>query len=146
MVSIMENNDGSIDPARAREALAEVASAQKAVRDTPWPTWLYPVNSLLLGAVGLCFLLDRWSLPALVGVAAAIWAVNLGVGRSTGVPFALPTSKTFLAWVAASTVCLVTASVLASEVDERWPVVVASAGAMLCYAIASWVHHRSTRR
>ena len=146
MVSVMEINRDEIGPDQARHSLTEIDWAQRAVRDTPWPLWLYPVNTLLLGAVGLSYLLQG-SIPWLtVVVALAVVGVNLLAGRITGVPYALPTSRLFLSGVVVTGICLVAVVVVAPVVDRAWPVVVLSLLAMVSYALGSWAHVRSTRR
>lgn len=139
----MENNFSRPDAVAAADVLAGIEQDQRAVRDTPWPLWLYPVNSLLLVALGLSFLLPdgtTWVIPLVV---ALVLAANLLAGRINGVPFALPTSRTFLGLVALSGVLLVSCRV-AADVSATLTVALAlAAGAT--YAVASWVHIRSTR-
>lgn len=130
-------------PAAARAALAEIDDAQRAVRDTPWPLWLYPVNAVLLGLMGLASLLDHASWARFV-VALGVVVVNVGVGYRIGVPWALPTSRAFLAGVVAAGVLVVVAAVAAQLSDEAWPVVLASLGAALAYAGAAVAHRRTT--
>ena len=49
----METIDRNPDPHEASAGLEAVAEAQRAVRDRPWPLWLYPANALLLGGLAL---------------------------------------------------------------------------------------------
>ena len=68
----MENIDRSPSAAQAREALASIQGVQRAVRDTPWPTWLYPTNALLLGAMALTFLLQEHCNGVFITVVLAV--------------------------------------------------------------------------
>jgi len=137
----MENNLHVPNPAEAREALAHIATAQRAVRDTPWPTWLYPVNALLLGAMTLTFALGDDGLVFLLAAGAVLITVNMLVGYRMGTPFTLPTSPAFLALVGAAIACLFAAFIVAELTARQWPIVVlAIAGA--CFYLAGGVAHR----
>lgn len=145
MVSIMENKRPASDPSRAAELLAALDDDQRAVRDTPWPLWIYPVNCLLLTALGLTFLLPERHLWVTLLVAGAVIGANLLAGRANGAPFALPTSRAFLGLVALSALLLAGAMLAGSDHDSTVGNVAFSVAAGLVYAVASWVHHRSTR-
>ena len=143
MVSSMETNS-SPDPAAAREALAQAAADQRAVRDTPWPTWLYPVNAVLLGAYAAATLLDPWHLPAWLALAALMLAVNITVGRRMGTPWVLPTSRGFLTFLVLAAACMVGAIFTGPEHPTAvWAL---AAGACISYLVGCAFHHRSTRR
>ena len=146
MVSDMESFGRAPDPAEAREALASIERAQRAVRDTPWPTWLYPVNAVLVGAMALASLLQEHGNTALLAIAAAIVGVNVTAGYRMGTPWALPTSRVFLAAVAASTLCVVAAIAVAGLTERGWPVVVLAIAATVIYLVGGVGHRRSTGR
>lgn len=142
----MENNNvPPVSAEEARSALTEMEAAQRAVRDTPWPTWLYPVNALLLGAYSLHALIeDWWGLVVALGIAAVILALNIVVGRRMGTPWILPTSRGFLTCVALAALCMVTAVFLGHE--HPVAIIALAAAAALLYLLGSVFHHRSTRR
>lgn len=142
----METTRPTPDGAEAAAALAAIDRSQRAVRDTPWPVWIYPVNAVLLGAMALTPLVGTSGPSAVVAVAFALVVANLAAGRSNGAPFALPTSRGFLVAVALSTLCVVLALVTASLTDSAAPVVALAVGATATYAAGSVVHHRSTHR
>jgi hypothetical protein len=146
IVSYMESISPAPDAAAAAKALAEIESAQRAVRDTPWPVWLYPVNAVLLGAMALTTLLDEHSTKALLAIALAVVAVNVLAGLRIGTPWALPTSRGFLTAVAVSAGLLGAALVTSGLTDRAWPVVLLAAGTTVSYLVGSVLHHRSTRR
>lgn len=146
MVSCMESINPVPDATAAAKALAEIESAQRAVRDTPWPVWLYPVNAVLLGAMALTSLLDEHSLTALFAVALVVVAVNVLAGLRMGTPWAVPTSRGFLIAGAVSGGFLVAAVLTSRETDRAWPVVLLAVGTTVSYLIGSVLHHRSTRR
>jgi uncharacterized membrane protein YccC len=140
----MENNVQVPDPAEAREALTNIETAQRAVRDTPWPTWLYPVNALLLGVMTLTFVLGEDGLVFLLATGAVLIAVNLLAGYRMGAPFTLPTSRAFLALAFTAIGCLLAAFVVAELTTQRWPIVVLAVVAAVLYLAAGVVHRRST--
>ena len=140
----MENNVPVPDPAEARAALATIDTAQRAVRDTPWPTWIYPVNALLLGVMTLTFALgDDGSVP-LFATGAVIFAVNMLAGYRMGTPYTLPTSRLFLASVGAAAACLAAAFVVAELTTLTWPIVVLAVAAATLYLAGGVAHRRST--
>lgn len=142
----MENKRPAYDPSEAAAALADIDRDQRAVRDTPWPIWLYPVNVVLLVALGLSFLVpEPAGMPVTLVVAGSVIAANLLAGRANGAPFALPTSRVFLGLVAVSALLLVAAMMAARDLDNPVGNVACSVAAGLVYAIACVVHHRSTR-
>jgi hypothetical protein len=140
----MENNVHVPNPAEAREALADIDTAQRAVRDTPWPTWLYPVNALLLGAMTLTFALGDDGFVPLLATGAVIVAVNMLAGYRMGTPFALPTSRIFLASVGVAMVCVLGAFIVAELTAQTWPIVVLAIAAAASYLAGGVVHRRST--
>ncbi|WP_432505816.1 hypothetical protein [Kineococcus arenarius] len=142
----MESTGGTPSPAEAREALADIESAQRAVRDTPWPTWIYPVNAALLGVMALTFLLEENRTTAFLAVASTIIGVNVAAGYRMGAPWTVPTSRGFLAAVAAAGACVLAALVAADLTERAWPVVVLAAAATAAYLVAGVVHRRSTGR
>jgi hypothetical protein len=126
-----------------------VQDAQRAVRDTPWPTWIYPVNAVLLGAMAVAALLHEHRSSVLLALALTVVGVNLTAGYRMGSPWALPTSRGFLASVAALASCLVAAlaALAAPNLTQRsWPVVVLAMAATAIYLVGSVVHRRSTGR
>jgi hypothetical protein len=140
----MENNLDVPNQAEAREALASIDSAQRAVRDTPWPTWIYPVNALLLGAMTLTFALGDDGFVLLLATSAALLVVNMTAGYRMGTPFTLPTSRAFLALVGAVGACLLAAFVVADTTAQTWPIVLLAVTAAALYLVAGVVHRRST--
>lgn len=134
------------DGAEAAAALAAIDRSQRAVRDTPWPVWIYPVNALLLGAMALTPLAEPSDSSALLAVAVTIIVANLAAGWHNGVPFALPTSRGFVSAVALSALFLVLALVVADLVDSAVPVVALAVAAAATYGVGSIIHYRSTHR
>ncbi|MBB2902568.1 hypothetical protein FHR75_003399 [Kineococcus radiotolerans] len=142
----MENIAPTPDAAEARAALAEVQAVQRAVRDTPWPTWIYPVNALLLGALALTALVPEHRTGLFLAASATILGVNVGAGYRMGTPWTLPTSRGFLAAVALAGACVLGALAVADHTDRTWPVVALAAAATASYLLAGVVHRRSTGR
>ncbi|MEU8238471.1 hypothetical protein AB0C07_09515 [Actinoplanes missouriensis] len=140
----MENDSHVPDPAEAREALATIDSAQRAVRDTPWPTWIYPVNALLLGAMTLTFALGDDGRTYLFATGAVLLAINVLAGYRMGTPYTLPTSRTFLALAFTAIGCLAAAFVVSEITTRSWPIIVLAVAATVLYLIAGVVHRRST--
>jgi len=142
----METIDPTPDPREAAAALGAVSDAQAAVRDRPWPIWLYPINALLLGGVALAGLVDSAAIGALViGVlAVCLVALNYGAGRHMGTPFAIPTSRGFRVLVAAAS-AFVIGALFARMADLDWAIIACAVGATSCYAIGAVLHVRSTR-
>ncbi|AGZ44007.1 hypothetical protein [Actinoplanes friuliensis] len=140
----MENNLDVPDAAEAREALAGIDSVQRAVRDTPWPTWIYPVNALLLAAMTLTFLLGDDGFIPLLAVSATVIAVNLLAGYKMGTPYTLPTSRAFLASVVASGACVFAAFIVAEFTTQAWPFIVLALAAAASYLAGGVAHRRST--
>lgn len=137
----MTSNDPTPDAARA--ALAEIDDAQRAVRNTPWPVWLYPVNAVLFGLLGLASLLDSSS-SARFAVALVTVVVNVTVGYRSGVPWALPTSRVFLVGVFGAGAWAVVAAVAAQLSDRAWPVVLFSLAATVTFSVGAIAHRRAT--
>src|SRR5699024_10581733 len=127
------------------EELSAVADAQRAVRDQPWPVWLYPTNALLLAGLALTGLLASSMLAAftalILGVSLVV--VNYWAGRRMGTPFAVPTSRSFRALLVVSAIFLI-ASLFASDANLEWAIIGCAAGAAISYGIGSIVHYRST--
>ncbi|GAA3392297.1 hypothetical protein [Cryptosporangium minutisporangium] len=142
----MESIDRTPGPAEARDALASIEHAQRAVRDTPWPTWIYPVNAVLVGAMASTFLLAEHGTLALLAVASTVVGLNVAAGYRMGAPWTVPTSRTFLAAVAASFLCVLAAMVVADLTERAWPVVVLAIAATVIYLVGGVVHRRSTGR
>ncbi|WP_337062220.1 hypothetical protein [Kineococcus sp. G2] len=142
----MESTGGTPSPAEAREALAGIEDAQRAVRDTPWPTWIYPVNALLLGAMALTFLVEEDRTTLFLATAFTIVGVNMTAGYRMGAPWTVPTSRGFLAAVAAAGACVLAALFVSDATERAWPVVALAAAATTCYLVAGVVHRRSTGR
>jgi hypothetical protein len=147
MFATMESIGRVPTSAEARDALASIQDVQRAVRDTPWPTWLYPVNAVLLGAMALTSLLpEHRSGVVLLAVALTVVGVNVTAGYRMGTPWALPTSPGFLAAVAASALCMVAALAVTALTERTWPVVVLAVAATAIYLAGGVVHRRSTGR
>lgn len=140
----MENNPHvpSLDEARA--ALANIDTAQRAVRDTPWPTWIYPVNALLLGAMTLTFALGDDGFTPRLAASAVLITVNLLAGYRMGTPFTLPTSRVFLASVVAAAACVLIAFIVAELTAQQWPIIVLAIAAAAIYLAGGVAHRRST--
>lgn len=147
MLAHMETIDSSPDPRAASSALDAVAEAQRAVRDRPWPLWLYPLNALLLGGVALAGLIRPSMVAALVVLVlgATLAAVNHWAGRRMGTPFAVPTSRGFRILAAASG-AFVIASLFARDAALEWAVIACAGGAVIAYSLGSVLHYRSTHR
>jgi hypothetical protein len=140
----MENNLHIPNPAEAREALANIDTAQRAVRDTPWPTWIYPVNALLLGAMTLTFALGDDGFVLLLAAGASLMAVNVLAGYRMGTPYTLPTSRVFFALVGASMACLFAAFVVSELTAQAWPIIVLAVAVAAFYLAGGVAHRRST--
>lgn len=143
----METNHSNPDPREAAAALDAVADAQRVVRDQPWPLWLYPANALLLGALVLAGLAhdSRLSSIATLVCAVTLALLNYWAGRLIGTPFAIPTSRGFLALVILAGVFML-ASVFARGTGATWFIVFCAAGAVVSYGLGSVLHYRSTRK
>lgn len=137
----------TIDPREAAAQLDDAAAAARAIRDTPWPAWLYPTNALLLGGLALDSLVRPSILAALLVIVLAVGfvAINFWAGRRIGAPFAIPTSAGFRILAAIAAV-LVLASLFTRELEGPWPTVACAVGAVASYGIGSVLHWRSTRR
>jgi hypothetical protein len=146
MVAAMESIERVPTSSEARDALASIQDVQRAVRDTPWPTWIYPVNAVLLGAMALTSLLPEHRSSALLAVALTVVGVNVTAGYRMGTPWTLPTSPGFLAAVAASALCMVAALAVTGLTERTWPVVVLAIAATAIYLTGGVVHRRSTGR
>ncbi len=146
MVASMESIDRTPDAAEARAALADVQRAQRAVRDTPWPTWIYPVNALLLGAMAATALLRDDRNPVFLAIGLTVLGVNVAAGYRMGTPWTVPTSRLFVALVLASGACVLAALVVADATTAAWPVLALAVAAAACYLVAGVVHRRTTGR
>ena len=140
----MENNLPVPNPAEAREALTSIDTAQRAVRDTPWPTWIYPVNALLLGAMTMTFALGDNGTAFLLAAGSVLVAVNMLTGYRMGTPFTRPTSRVFLALVGAAVACVLTAFIVAELTGQPWPIVILAIAAAVFYLAGGVAHRRST--
>lgn len=147
MVANMETIEPTPDPHEASESLDAIADAQRAIRDRPWPGWLYPANALLLGGMALAGLIDSSMIAAFVVLALGVGlvALNYGIGRLLGAPFAVPTSRAFRVLVAVSALFVI-ASVPARAAGLEWAVIGCAAAAVVSYGIGAVLHSRSTRR
>lgn len=144
MVAVMENIERETTASEARRALEGIESAQLAVRNTPWPTWIYPINAALLGALALSALVEQDRRTIVLALMAVIIAINVYAGYRTGVPSAMPTSGMFVAVVAASGACVVAAFVVTEFTTSVWPVVVLAVLAAVGYLIGGRIHRVST--
>lgn len=104
------------------------------------------MNTVLLVAVGTSFLLPEEFFWVTLLAVAGILVANMLAGRTNGVPFAFPTSRLFLGLVVLSGILLLGSHAAARELDGPWANVALAVAAGATYAVASWVHHRSTRR
>ncbi|GIF75099.1 hypothetical protein [Asanoa siamensis] len=143
----METNGPGPSRYEAANDLAAIAHVQRAVRNRPWPIWLYPANALLLGGLALTGLIESSALAALVALALAcsLAAVNYRVGRAIGTPYAIPSSRGFRV-LAALSAAFVIVSVLVPADGPRWLILAGAAGAVISYTAGAAVHVRSTRR
>ncbi|MBL7255342.1 hypothetical protein [Paractinoplanes lichenicola] len=140
----MENIERVPDSTAAREALASIDVAQRAVRDTPWPTWLYPVNAVLLGAMALTALAPEDNrFPTLLAVAFAVIAVNAVTGYRMGTPWTWPTSRVFLVSVIGAGLCMAAAFAVS---DHTGPVIALAVATAALYLVGSVAHRRTTGR
>ncbi|MGO0578261.1 hypothetical protein [Ornithinimicrobium panacihumi] len=143
----METINPDPNPREAAAELDAAAHVQRAVRDRPWPTWLYPINATLLGGMALAGLLRSSILASILVVvlASALAALNYWAGRLMGTPYAIPTSMGFRVLAAASGL-LVIGSLFARAAGLDWVIVACAVGAAVSYGLASVVHYRSTHR
>lgn len=143
----METTVPNPDRHEAAAALAGVADVRRAVRDRPWPVWLYPTNALLLGGLALAGLVQSSMLGSLIVLAlgTAIAALNYWAGRLIGTPFAIPTNRGFRILAALSAVFVI-ASLFARAADLGWAIVACAAAATVSYSVGSVLHRRSTHR
>lgn len=128
----------------ARAALREAQAAEHAVRDTPWPVWLYPVNALLLGSYALATLVGSGRLLVWLGIAAVMLTINVVVGRRMGTPWIVPTSRGFQVALGVAAACMVAALVV--DRDRPVAVIVLAAAAVVTFLVGSVLHRRSTGR
>jgi len=143
----METIESTPDPRSAASDLHAIVDAQRAVRDRPWPLWLYPCNAALLGGIALCGLIDSSMIGALVVLALALGLVALNslAGRIMGTPFAIPTSWLFRVLVIASAVFVIL-SIPARTLGSDAAVIACAVAAAACYGVGAVVHARRTRR
>lgn len=146
MVSDMENIDRPPNAQEAREALVDIQTVQRAVRNTPWPSWLYLVNAALLGALVLTLLLEEQQAVVFTAVAVVVVAVNVVAGYRSGAPWVLPTSLAFFVAVAVAVagLCVFGAFAVAGLPGMSWLVVVLAACAMASYVLGAVAHRRSS--
>ena len=143
----MESIGRGPDSVEARDALASIQDVQRAVRDTPWPTWLYLLNAVLLGTMALTPLLQaERRTNALIAIAVTIIGANATAGYRMGAPWVLPTSRGFLAAVGASAFCVVAALAVADVTGRTWPIVALAVAAPTIYLAGAVAHRRSTGR
>ncbi|MBO1753182.1 hypothetical protein J4G33_15345 [Actinotalea sp. BY-33] len=142
----MENNTTAPDVAEAREALAAITTAQQAVRNTPWPTWIYPVNAALLAALALTALLSEDRHTITLAVMFMVVGINMTAGYRSGTPSAVPTSRGFLAAAAVAMLAAGTAVLLPTVSGPTWLIVVLAVVAAASYLLGGVAHRRSTRR
>lgn len=145
MVSVVENIGDRPGGGEAREALASIEDAQRAVRGTPWPIWLYAVNAVLLGAMASTFLLREHGVSTLWALALSMVAINVTTGYRMGTPWVLPASRGFLTAVTISGLCVLAAFVVADVTERVWPVAALAVTATAVYGAGSVAHIRSTR-
>lgn len=144
MVASTETTSLPPVPHEAAAGLDAITTAQRAIRDRPWPVWLYPTNALLLAGLALTDLLESSMLAAFVAVilGPALALINYLVGRRMGTPFAIPTHRGFCLLAALSAVFLI-ASLFASDAQLNWAIIACAAGAAISYGLASMLHSRS---
>ncbi|GLU48424.1 hypothetical protein [Nocardiopsis ansamitocini] len=147
MIADMETINPNPDPREAAAGLDAAAGARRAVRDRPWPVWLYPINAILLGGLALAGLLHSSMLATfvvlIIGIALA--ALNYWAGRLMGAPFVIPTSTGFRILGAVSG-AFVIGSLFARAAGLEWVIVVCAIGAVASYGLGSILHYRSTHR
>lgn len=117
----MENNAHALNPA---EAVSD--------SDTQSPTWIYPVNAVLLGAMTATFALGDDGLVPLLAAGAAFIGLSLRGARST--------SRALLPAVA----CVPAAFVVTQVTEQTWPIVVLAVAAAALYLAGGAAHRRST--
>lgn len=146
MISLMENIERP-DADDARAALSQATAAGNAVRNTPWPSWLYPINAALVIVLGLTLLVERpLGLPLTLATSAVMIVVNWLVARRLGVLYALPTSRTFLTFIGISAACLIAIAVCGALFAlPLWAGVSLTVAAGLSYLFGCLAHYRSTR-
>lgn len=147
MVADMETIPSHPDRHTASAALDVVAEARRAVRDRPWPLWLYLSNAVLLAGVALTGLIETPIAFALVAgvLAMGLAALNYWAGTRMGTPFAIPTSPGFRI-CAITAGAFVIASLLARGAGLPWVVVLCAGGVLISYGLGAAFHRKSTRR
>ncbi|MFD0555898.1 hypothetical protein ACFQ3B_02415 [Stackebrandtia endophytica] len=141
----METIDGTVGRDKAAADLAAVAAAQRAVRDQPWPIWLYPANAVLLATMALTPMLsDAMKLMTCLPLAAVVFGLNYWVGLRIGTPFALPTSRGFLTAVVIAGLILIAAVLAGSLGAPNGIFPLLAVGVAVSYGIGSILHYRST--
>lgn len=146
MVSAMENNDPITDPDEARASLADIDGAEHAVRDVPWPIWLYLVNAALLAMLTVAVSLDDRRTAAITAIALTMIAANYLAARALNIPWAIPSSRVFIGALSVCIVVAVGALMLADVVDTLWPFIALAAGNAVIYLIGCFHHHRTATR
>jgi hypothetical protein len=96
--------------------------------------------------MAMAALLHEHRSSVLLALALTVVGVNVTAGYRMGSPWTLPTSRGFLASVAASASCLVAALAAPNLTQRSWPVVVLAIAATAIYLVGSVVHRRSTGR
>ena len=142
----MENNRNLPDPAEAREVLADIERAEHAVRDVPWPIWLYAFNAVTLLALPATLLLpDYYSASAILLILAQI-SVNVWAGRHYTIPWAIPSDMTFRICCYIAVALSVSPFLLDIFTDPTWHVGIAGAIAAPLYLLGCLFHHRNATR
>ncbi|YAL84065.1 hypothetical protein ACMYYO_04445 [Dermacoccaceae bacterium W4C1] len=135
------------DDARSAQAALDAAdAAERSIRDTPWPVWLYPINGALMGLLVLSTLVDTMRPAALLWVSLLTSFFNLLVGRWMGTPYTLPTNRVFLVSCGIACGCAIAAVIATATMESPTTLVIMLAvAAMASYGLGSVSHYRSTR-
>lgn len=144
----METN-GDSDEIRdaALRDLRAAEDASDAVRDLPWPVWLYPFNALLLGGIALTPILQGGNRSiVLLALSLVLILVNMSVGYRMGTPTAIPTSQGFRNGFTVATVAVGLSLLLASFGPPGWVFLICACVAVVSFGLGSMAHMRSVNR
>lgn len=142
----MENNDPTIDPEEARAALADIDGAEHAVRDVPWPAWLYLANAFVLLVLPATQVLPgRWPAVAILIILAQVY-VNRWAGERYSIPWAVPSDVAFRICCFSALALSCGGFLVASFTEPTWYTTFAGVVAAPLYLLGCVRHHRKATR
>ena len=137
-----DDSDGIRDAALRDLRAAE--DAADAVRDRPWPIWLYPLNALLLGGIALTPVLQGGNRSTvLLAISLVLILVNMTVGYRMGTPTAIPTSQGFRNGLTVAAFAVIASLLLASFGPPGWMFLSCAFVAVVSFSLGSIAHMRS---